>query len=306
MSTAIAGTSAHRRVSSLALALAAAVGWFFLALLEVLVKLALFPRHKSYGATAVLWGLGFGVFLWLGSISVGLDKTRALLLGVVAGAASALFIYLRGAGREEPAAARPGASFRRLRSKRKAREALPPAESDPREIHRARVALTDFDYAGALYFLREAERVAVAQRKLDELLEVRRLLSTLPRTPASQHLARTVDKALYDFPPGELASAGIHVQTDDELVASLRRLAPIQDQAREVSVARRALDRGDFEEALFWLQQAQHVAIAQRKLGELLQVYDLVQPLSERSSGRTRDAADGLAHTVVAELRAWT
>jgi hypothetical protein len=307
MNAAIAGTSAHRRVGSLALALAAAVGWFFLALLELLVKLALFPAHRSYGATAVLWGLGFGVFLWLGSLSVGLDQWRALLLGLVAGAASALFVYLRGASREEPPAARPGEHFRRLRSRRQVREASPRPGADPREIHRARVALTDFDYAGALYFLREAERVAVAQRKLDELLEVRRLVSTLPQTPASERLARIVDEAVNDFPPGELASAGIHVRTDEELVESLRHVAGrAGDHLREASLARRALDKGEFAEALFWLQEARQIAVAQRKLGGLLEVHELVQPLAARSSGQTRAAAEELERKVMAGLRTWT
>ena len=305
MQHAIAGTSAQRR-GSLALAPVAALGWFFLALLEVLVKLALFPKHRSYGATAVLWGLGFGVFLWLGSIGVGLAHGRALLLGLVAGAASALFIYLRGASREEPPAGQPGAVFGRLRARRRARAVVRPAGADPRELHRARVALTDFDYAAALYFLHEAERVAVAQRKLDELLEVRRLLGTLPRTPARDQLARTVEDALYDFPPGELAAAGIAVPTDEEVVESLRRAAPPVDDAREVSLARRALERGEDAEALFWLQEAHHVAIAQRKLGELLEVHALAGPLSERSGGGTGAAAQELARRVMAELRGWT
>src|SRR5207247_10019238 len=154
--------------------------------------------------------------------------------------------------------------------------------------------------------LRQAERVAVAQRKLDELLEVRDLLRSLPRTPASERLARTVSEAVHAFPPDALASAGIHVQTERELVESLRPLAQADDDAaakpRQLSPARRALDEGDYPEALFLLQEARRVAVAQRRLAELLEVYELVQPLCERSSGRTRAAAEELARPVVAGL----
>jgi hypothetical protein len=184
-----------------------------------------------------------------------------------------------------------------------------PDVSKSREVHRARVELVDGDLDGALYYLRQAERVAVAQRKLDELLEVRDVLSTLPRTPASAHLAQTVDEAVHDFPPDVLAAAGIHVRTERELVESLRRRVPAGDHGpakpRPLALARRALDAGDYPEALFLLQEARRIAVAQRRLGELLEVHELVQPLCERSSGRTRAAAEELARQVVAGLRSF-
>src|SRR4029079_18464970 len=126
--------------------------------------------HKTHGATAVLWGLGFGLFLRAGSWSVGLGAGRALLLGLVAGAGVALLVSLRGAGLEGPPAAQPGAFYRRRRVRRSFDR---PTEG--RDVHRARVALVDGDRDGALFYLREAAKVPVAQGKPDELAEVREL-----------------------------------------------------------------------------------------------------------------------------------
>jgi hypothetical protein len=47
------------------------------------------------------------------------------------------------------------------------------------------------------------------------------------------------------------------------------------------------------------------VAVAQRKLDELLEVKELVQILSRRSSGRTRTASDRLASKVDSGLRSF-
>jgi hypothetical protein len=221
-------------------------------------------------------------------------------------------IYLRGAGLENPPEAQPGAFYRRLRaggrSNRVPIRAPNPDATKTRELHRARVALVDGDLDGALFFLREAERVAVAQRKFDELLEVRGLLSSLPRTDEGERLARRVSEDLRGFPADALAAAGIHVQTDRELVESVRRLQTgghTAAKTRELSLARTALDAGELEQALFLLQEARRVAIAQRKPAELLEVYELVQSLTERSSGRTRAAAEELERKVVAGLRSF-
>jgi len=304
--------STRERVGSLLFAPVAAVGWVLLALLGLAVKLALFRTQRTQGATAVLWGLGFGLFLWAGTRSVGLEQTRAILLGLVGGAAAALFIYLRGAGLENPPEAQPSAFFRRLRARgrstRDASRAPRPGAAKTRELQPARVALTDGDLDAALFYLRDAERVAVAQRKLDELLEVRDLLSSLPRTQAGERLARRISEDLYGFPADELAAAGIHVQTERELVESLRRRQAgghTGVKTRELSLARPALDAGDFTQALWLLQEAARVAIAQRRLDELLEVHDLVRSLSERSSGRTRTAAEALMRKVGAGLRSF-
>ena len=47
------------------------------------------------------------------------------------------------------------------------------------------------------------------------------------------------------------------------------------------------------------------MAVAQRKRDELIEVYELVQVLSERSSGRTHAASEQLAAKVEAGLRSF-
>ena len=46
---------------------------------------------------AVVWGVVFGLLLWWGSDQLGLSSTRAILLGLVGGIASAFYVYTRGA-----------------------------------------------------------------------------------------------------------------------------------------------------------------------------------------------------------------
>ena len=53
---------------------------------------------------AVVWGVIFGLFLWWGSHQVGADQTRAILLGIVGGAASGFYIYMRGKSDDEQGA----------------------------------------------------------------------------------------------------------------------------------------------------------------------------------------------------------
>jgi hypothetical protein len=270
----------HARDRSLLLAPVAAIGWLGLAFLGLVVKLALFRFHRTHGATAVLWGLGFGLFLWAGSLSVGLELARAILFGLVAGVTIALLVYVRGAGLEGPPAAQPWASYRRRRPQRSADR---PTEA--RDIHRVRVALVDDDREEALFYLREAEKVAVAQGKAEELEEVHELQRSLGvevPVPAVQP----------PFP---------------EVLEPLRRQAAAGhgSKTRELMLAPAALEAGDFEQALFMLREACHVAVAQRRLGELLEVHDLVQALYERSSGRTRTAAEALARQVEAGFRSF-
>jgi hypothetical protein len=101
-------------VVTLALAPVAAVGWVAITLLGVAVRFALFREHRTHGTTSLLWGLGFGLFLWGGGIGVGLREGRAIPFALVAGAAIALFIYLRGAALENPPLGQPGVFHRRL------------------------------------------------------------------------------------------------------------------------------------------------------------------------------------------------
>ena len=92
------------------------IAWLGLALLGLAVKVVLIPRHRSGGAMAVVWGVVFGLFLWWGSHQVGVDQTRAILLGLVCGVASGFYIYMRGSTSEGAPAGRPGAFLgRRLR-----------------------------------------------------------------------------------------------------------------------------------------------------------------------------------------------
>jgi hypothetical protein len=85
------------------------------------VKLALYPRRRGPGIGAVIWGVLFGLYLWFGSHLVGLGPNQAILLGLVGGAASAFFVYVRGAGLGRPPADRPGVFLGRAVAKRNRR-----------------------------------------------------------------------------------------------------------------------------------------------------------------------------------------
>lgn len=68
---------------------------------------------------ALVWGLVFALYLWWGSHQVGLGENRAILLGLVGGGASALFVYLRGAGLGRPPSDRPGVFLGRAAARRR-------------------------------------------------------------------------------------------------------------------------------------------------------------------------------------------
>jgi hypothetical protein len=302
----------------LALAPVAVVGWVVFGLLALAVRVALFRDQRTQGITSVLWGLGFALFVWFGVRAFGLRELQAIPFALVSGAGIALFIYLRGAALENPPAEQPGAFYRRRRARRRASRAARagsrPRSVTTRELVQARVALSDGELAKALSLLREAERVAVAQRRLDELLEVRGLVGSLAersegrRKDASERLARRVEEELRAFPADALAAAGIHVEPEPalpELVRELRARADPHGPAStsELVRARAALEVGELATALRLLQEARRVAIAQRRLGELLEIHQLVQVLAERSSGRARATTERLADKVEAGLR---
>jgi hypothetical protein len=294
--------SSQRR-ASLVFAPFAAIGWLALALLGLAVRLALFPRHRTAGAVAILWGAAFTLFLWAGTRSVGLHDPNAILFGLVGGGAIALFVYLRGAGLEQPPLEQPGAAFRRRLARRRERRALPPSHAytpHTRELSQARLDLVRGDLASALFSLREAERVAVAQGKPDELRQVAELVSEIAaksggRTKAgAERVAERVDRALH--PPV------VHPYTREQL----RALAAADTHAtttRELAAGRRALDGGDFATALFDLQEARRVAVAQRRVRELLEIEELATSLATRSDGRTRAAGEKLAARVESDLQ---
>src|SRR5437763_6708249 len=249
--------SAHQRASSIAFAPFAAIGWFFLALLGLAVRVALFRRLRGEGAVSLLWGLGFALFLWFGLWSIKLQQRNAVLCALVAGLAIALFVYLRGAGLERPPLERPGVFHRRALARRRARRASPvphrpPPTGEIRELRQARIELGRGEPDAGLYSLREAERVAVAQRKLRELLEIRELAGSVSERSrdrtreAGERLARRVAEEIDAFPAGELAAVGIHREPDrDPLAVILARPVPVAEQAltptRELVQARLAL-----------------------------------------------------------------
>jgi hypothetical protein len=311
---------ARRRVASVVLAPLAAAGRIAVALLGLAVRIALFREHRTQGTVSILWGGGFALFLWAGVRVLGLAEVRAIPFATVAGAVIALFIYLRGAALENPPVEQPGVYHRRVlarwRSARATSVPYEPYTTKRRELLQARVELEHGQLHSALYSLREAERVAVAQRKLAELLDVRELVTSLAarstgRTRnASERLARKVTEHLHAFPSDELASVGVHKPEREQLDVLFARLrAQTRDHApttaRELSQARVALDEREFAAALHLLEEARRVAVAQRKLDELLEVYELVQVLSERSTGRTRAASARLAGKVEAALHSF-
>jgi hypothetical protein len=241
---------------------------------------------------------------------LGLDQARAIVFGLVAGAAIALFVYLRGAALDGAPIERP--RLVPLRHAAPVSERAPqPTPARARDLFRARVALTDGDPDAALHWLREAERVAVAQRRLDELLEVRELLGPVAerargRTEeAARHFARVVDEKVRTFPAEELAAAGVPAEPDP-VALLLAHGAPTVDErhkTRELVRARAALDRNDADAALHELREARRVAVAQRKAGELLEVNELLARTTAASTGRTHELARHLASEVERDLR---
>jgi hypothetical protein len=295
----------------------AAAGWVVFALTSLAVRIALFRAQRTPGAVSLLWGLGFGLFLWAGAAVLGVSQLRAILFALVGGGAIALVVYLRGAALENPAAAQPGAYHRRLLSRRRPGRdspAPPPARPGRSDVDQARIEVGRGDFPEALHRLGEADRVAVAQRKLDDLLEVRELVrflavrSTGRTRDASERLARKVDDHLQTFPAGELAAVGIHKEPSrEELAARFSReqvaawaVGHPPVSTPDLTRARTALDGGEVGTALFYLDQARRVAVAQRRLDELLEVHALAQALSERSDGRTRAASAQLLRKVEA------
>jgi hypothetical protein len=68
---------------------------------------------------AIVWGVVFALYLWWGSHQVGLEQRRAILLGIIAGIACAVWIYARGANLDRGSADRPGAFLGRFSARRR-------------------------------------------------------------------------------------------------------------------------------------------------------------------------------------------
>jgi hypothetical protein len=60
---------------------------------------ALTPRPPAFspGFRAFVWGLGLGVFIWIGLLAVGVSNGTAFLSGVVGAVAIFFFVRLLGA-----------------------------------------------------------------------------------------------------------------------------------------------------------------------------------------------------------------
>ena len=54
------------------------------------------PPAFSHGFTSFLWALGFGLFVWVGLLSVDVGGGTAFLLGLVAGIGIFFYILLFG------------------------------------------------------------------------------------------------------------------------------------------------------------------------------------------------------------------
>jgi hypothetical protein len=306
ISTPASHLRAHRRAGPLLVAPLAAAAWVAVALLGFAVRLALFPKHRTPGATSALWGVAFALFLWAGARSVGLHDPNAVLFALVAGGAITVFVYLRGAGLERPPLEQPGAFFRRRLAARGAPRPARPARrsytGQTRELSQARSALTRGDLGSALFSLREAERVAVAQARPEELREVLELARRL--SAASSGRTRAAGERLAEDAERSLRPPAVRPRTRTEL----RALAAAEAQGstiRELAEARRSLDQGDLETALFDLREARRVAVAQRRLRELLEVADLAALLASRSAGRRRAASERLAADVDYDLQSF-
>jgi hypothetical protein len=51
------------------------------------------------GVTSFLWGFGFGLFLWLGMLAIGVDGATAFIFSALA--AGVIFLYVRLYGEDE-------------------------------------------------------------------------------------------------------------------------------------------------------------------------------------------------------------
>src|SRR5262249_57574542 len=119
-----------------------------------------------------------------------------------------------------------GAYHHRLLARRRVGRASPvPSWTRPgrtRELDLARIKLARGELREALFPLKEAERVAMAQGKLDELLEVRELVRVLAARSSghthdeSARLARKVEEHLQTFPAEELAAVRINKEPSRE------------------------------------------------------------------------------------------
>ena len=58
------------------------------------------PPSIDHGVISFLWGLGLGLFIWLGLAGIGVDSAAAFVIACVAG--FVIFLFVRVYGEEEP------------------------------------------------------------------------------------------------------------------------------------------------------------------------------------------------------------
>lgn len=58
------------------------------------------PPSIAHGVLSFVWGLVFGLYVWLGMLAVGVSGATSFILGAVVGAGT--FLYVRVYGVEEP------------------------------------------------------------------------------------------------------------------------------------------------------------------------------------------------------------
>ena len=58
----------------------------------------------DHGTASGIWGVFFGVFLWVGLLLIGISGATSFIMGAVAGAA--VFLFVRHFGGDEPGPAR--------------------------------------------------------------------------------------------------------------------------------------------------------------------------------------------------------
>ncbi|MGB2951752.1 MAG: hypothetical protein WBB74_00010 [Gaiellaceae bacterium] len=63
------------------------------------------PPSVDHGVISFLWGVGLGLYIWLGLVAIGVSQATAGILGAVA--AGAIFLYVRIFGEETPRRQRP-------------------------------------------------------------------------------------------------------------------------------------------------------------------------------------------------------
>jgi hypothetical protein len=70
------------------------------------------PPSIDHGVISFLWGVGLGLFIWLGLRAVGVSQPTAIILSAVA--AAAIFLYVRIYGEDAPRR-QPGSPRDRMR-----------------------------------------------------------------------------------------------------------------------------------------------------------------------------------------------